>query len=447
METSDIGILIVDDEFSVRDSLDAWFSADGFRTGTAASADEALAALDRGKWEIVLTDIKMPGMDGMALLRRIKSTTPDTVVIMITAFAAVDTAIQALKDGAFDYICKPIDPDELTHIVRNVMDAIRLRNENRELREGIDRLAAVDEIVGGSAAIRNMIRLIGEVAPTDSTVMIRGESGTGKELAARAIHMNSRRKYFSLVTVNCGAIAETLLEDELFGHEKGAFTGAQYLRKGKLETADRGTIFFDEIGDIPPRMQIDILRVIETKRFTRLGGDKEIGVDFRIISATNRDLEQMVKDGTFREDLYYRLNVFRIDLPALRDRAEDIEPIARYWLGRLVEQMNKPVEGFTEQALARLAAHPWPGNVRELRNVIERALVSARGRRIDAADLSLPATGGPAAPTLMSIADMEKVHIEHVLRQVDWNISRAAEVLEIDRATLYNKIKKYGLRT
>jgi DNA-binding NtrC family response regulator len=451
MSPQDVGILIVDDEFSVRDSLASWFQADGYRVDTAADATEALQKLQNDKWNIVLLDIKMPGMDGIELQRHIKKIDPHIITIVITAFASVDTAIQALKDGAFDYICKPIDPDELSHLVRNAIERMRLLSENLALKERVNELFSTDEIVGDTPPMKNVIKMIQEVANTDATVMVRGESGTGKELVARAIHKNSGRRYFPLISINCGAYPEGLLESELFGHEKGAFTGAQFARKGKLEMADKGTIFFDEIGDITAKMQMDLLRVIETKRFYRLGGSKEIGTDFRIISATNRNLEEMVKSGAFREDLYYRLTVFTINLPALRERRDDIPLLAHYLLKKYGLSMTKQFEGFTPRAVDRMVRYHWPGNVRELRNVIERAMVVAHGPMIDEGDLSFPSAAdekaaAPAKGQGVSLRELERLHIAKTLDDLDWNISRAAEALEIDRVTLYNKIKKYELR-
>ncbi len=446
MQPQDIGILIVDDEFSVRDSLASWFEADGYRVDTAADANEALAKLQERKWNIVLLDIKMPGMDGIELQRHIKNIDANIITIIITAFASVDTAIQALKDGSFDYICKPIDPDELSHLVRNAIDRMRLLSENISLKERVDEMLAVDEIIGDTPAMHGVKKMIAEVAKTDATVMIRGESGTGKELVARAIHMNSNRRYFPLVSINCGAYPEGLLESELFGHEKGAFTGAQFPRKGKLEMANQGTIFFDEIGDISAKMQMDLLRVIETKRYYRLGGNKEIATDFRVISATNKNLEEMIKVESFREDLYYRLNVFMINLPPLRERVSDIPLIANYLLKKYSLSMNRQQDGFSADAMDRMTRYAWPGNVRELRNVIERAMVVAKGSRIDVDDLSFPTANEDVTSSMISLQDIEKDHIKRVLTQLNWNISRAAEVLEIDRATLYNKIKKYDLR-
>jgi two-component system response regulator HydG len=342
----------------------------------------------------------------------------------------------------YDYVSKPLDPDELTQLVRNAVEKRRLALENVRLRQNIDSLIAVDNIVGRSPQIRLALEKVAAVAQTESTVMIRGESGTGKELIARSIHGNSPRRYAPIISVNCGASTETLLESDLFGHEKGAFTGAQHRRKGKLEQANKGTIFLDEIGTISPKMQVDLLRVVETKRFTRLGGEDPIEVDFRIISATNRNLEDAVADGSFREDLYFRLNVVSIEIPPLRERDGDVPLLAHHFMEHFSRSMNKPLEGISDEAMLTLTSYEWPGNVRELRNVIERAAVVCKGSRIDADDLSFPFR---TRPTLgESLEDVEKAHIGRILERTEGNISQAAQILKIDRTTLYAKIKKYG---
>jgi DNA-binding NtrC family response regulator len=448
MKPSDIGILIVDDEASVRDALHKWFELDGYRVDSAADATIALQKMQDATWDIVLLDIKMPGMDGLELQRRIKEIDKDIITIMITAFASVDTSIQALKEGAFDYVVKPVDPDDMSHLIRNAVEQRRLYYENRQLRSHIEELNLTDDIVGQSEQLKAVLDKVSTVAPTDSTVMIRGESGTGKELIARAIHSNSTRRYFPIITINCGAYAEGLLESELFGHEKGAFTGALYQRRGKLEMADKGTIFLDEIGNISMKMQMDLLRVIEARQFCRLGGDKTINVDFRIICATNKDLEAAVRSGTFRDDLYYRLNVFSIELPPLRERPDDISRLARFFVNMYAQTMNKSTLDIAPETIALLEHYNWPGNVRELRNAIERAVVSTRGTIITPADLSFPL---PAAPTEIldeagSLKDMERSHIKKILRKTSGNIARAASILGISRLTLYKKIDKYRLK-
>jgi DNA-binding NtrC family response regulator len=440
-----VSILVVDDELSVRDSLTKWFKEDGYRADSAADGTEALKKLKPGVFDIIFLDIKLPGMDGMEVQQRIKEIDPSATIIMITAYASVDTAVKSLKEGAHDYVTKPVDPDYLSHLVANVIKQRRLLSENVQLKERLQELYEIDQIIGESPAMLKVFDLIKTVAPTDTTVMIKGESGTGKELIARAIHSNSPRRFFPIITVNCGGLAEGLTESEFFGHEKGAFTGALYRRKGKFEMANGGTVFLDEVGNIDPKSQTDLLRVIETRQFTRVGGDEIIKVDFRLICATNRDLELAVKQGTFREDLYYRLNVFSISIPPLRERRSDILLLCNYFLKKLASSMNKPITGFSSEAIQRLEAYDWPGNVRELRNAIERAVVVAKESQITVEDLPIP-TSLKAIPEGQSLEAVEKTHIVNVLEQMGWNITRSAEMLGIDRATLYHKIEKYGLR-
>jgi len=445
MNKSAIGILVVDDELIVRESLTKWFREDGFRVESAENAATALKKLQSAPWNLMLVDIKMPGMDGIELLQRVRETNKNVIVIIITAFATVDTAVKALKEGAYDYITKPIDPDYLDHLIDKALNQQQLLIENQKLKDAVSEMATGGEIIGESPEIQKVMELVQTVAPADTTVMIRGESGTGKELVARAIHTASPRRYFPIVTVNCGAMTETLLESELFGHERGAFTGAQYRRKGKVELADGGTLFLDEIGNIDTKTQMDLLRVIETKQFTRVGGTEIIRSDFRVICATNKDLEKAVKDGTFREDLYYRLNVFSIPLPPLRGRRGDIAKLSHYFLEKYARQMNKKVQGFTPEAMLALKAHDWPGNVRELENAIERAMVVTQGPMIEREHLPLNAAAS-AASEGKRLDDVEHRHIEHVLRENGWNVSRSAAILDIDRVTLYHKIEKYGLK-
>jgi len=444
MKKSDIGILIVDDERIVRESLTKWFREDGFRAEAAASGAEALRKLDQG-WHILLADIKMPGMDGVELLQRVREINPDITVIMITAFASVESAVKALKSGAYDYVTKPIDPDYLDHLIRKVMNERQLADENLRLRNTVDVLTGDRTIIGESEGIQELKKTIQAVAPTDTTVMIRGESGTGKELVAGAIHSSSPRRYFPLVVVNCGAMTETLLESELFGHERGAFTGAQYRRKGKVELADGGTLFLDEIGNIDAKTQMDLLRVLETKQFMRVGGSEMIHSDFRVLSATNRDLELAVREGNFREDLFYRLNVFTIDIPPLRSRPDDIPLLALHFLRKYAQAMSKCVTSFTPAAMEVLMAHSWPGNVRELENAVERALVLCTGHELESRDLSIQG-GREVQLQGKRLQDAEQAHIQSILRETEWNISKSARILDIDRVTLYNKIEKFGLK-
>lgn len=440
---TNISILVVDDEESVRDSLYDWFLEDGYIVECAANAKEALSILESRDFDIILADLKMPGMDGLEMQRRIKSMNKGAIIIIMTAFASVDTAVRALKEGAFDYITKPFDPDDLTHLIRNASKQIMLRAENEALKNKIISLENIDDIIGSSPAMIRVLKEVESVAQSNASVIITGESGTGKELIARAIHTNSPRKYFPLVTVHCGALTESLLESELFGHEKGAFTGAMFNRKGRFEMADGGTIFLDEIATISAKMQVELLRVLEAKSFMRVGGNKEISSDFRVICATNRDLRLMVEKGTFREDLYYRLNVVSINVPPLRERPEDIPLLADYFIKKYCRSMSRNLITIEPAALRRLEEFEFPGNVRELENMIERAIVVGNGKEIRLKDL--PLDKDIIGVTLESLEDHERKHIRQILSKYDWNISKAAKALQIDRVTLYNKIKKYEL--
>jgi len=439
-----ISILIVDDEESVRDSLYNWFIEDGFRVECAENAKRALTILESDQFDIILADIKMPGMDGLEMLRRIKSIKPDAIVIVMTAFATVDTAVKALKDGAYDYVTKPFDPDDLTHLIRNATKQISLVEENENLKQKVISLENVEDLIGKSQGMKNVLRQVESVAQTNSSVIITGESGTGKELVARAIHANSPRKFFPFVSVHCGALTESLLESELFGHEKGAFTGAMYNRKGRFEMADSGTIFLDEIATISTKMQVELLRVLESKTFMRVGGNKEISSDFRVICATNKDLKSMVEKGNFREDLFYRLNVVNIQIPPLRERKDDIPMLVNYFINKYCTSMNKPSASIDPAALIRIQEFNFPGNIRELENMIERAIVVGNGKRITLKDLPLEKTF--VSNTAESLDDFEKAFILQILNKYDWNISRTARALKVDRVTLYNKIKKYDLK-
>lgn len=439
-----ISILIVDDEESVRDSLLNWFIEDGYSVECAENAKKALQLLELRDFDIILADIKMPGMDGMEMHRRIKALNKDSIVIIMTAFASVDTAVQALKDGAFDYVTKPFDPDDLSHLIRNAAAQITLKGENEALKNRVTSLEAIDDFVGQSDAIRKVLVQIESVAQSNSSVIITGESGTGKELVARAIHSNSARRYFPLISVHCGALTESLLESELFGHEKGAFTGATFNRKGRFEMADGGTIFLDEIATISPKMQIELLRVLETKSFVRVGGNREITSDFRVICATNRDLKGMVANGTFREDLFYRLNVVNIHIPPLRERPEDIPLLVSHFIKKYCNAMSRDMISVDAAALKHLEKFEFPGNVRELENMIERAIVIGNGKEIKLKDL--PMGKESTGSSVESLEELEKRHIEDILIKYSWNVSRSARALNVDRVTLYNKIRKYGLK-
>jgi len=437
-------LLIVDDEQVVRDSLVHWFTEEGYRVEAAATAAEALARLASGDVDLIIADIRMPGMDGLELLEKIQSEQLDTAVIIMTGYASVESAVRALKHGAFDYITKPFDPDDLSVVVRNALEQQRLKRENRMLREQLAESQAVSELIGQSEAMRRVREQIETVAPVDTTVLIEGESGTGKELVARAIHRLSPRRYNPMVVVHCGALTETLIESELFGHEKGAFTGAQYRKKGKFEAAMGGTIFLDEIADISLKTQTDLLRVLQEREIVRVGGTQPIKVDFRVIAATNRNLAELVKEGRFRSDLYYRLNVFTIHLPPLRERHGDTALLAQYFLEKFSRQMNRKFTGFERAAMELLVSHNWPGNVRELENIIERAVVVGREPLIRASDLAL---SRPAETTDdLTLEAVERKHILRVLEDFGWNQTQAAKALGIDRVTLYHKIRRYGLK-
>ncbi|MEJ2535463.1 MAG: sigma-54 dependent transcriptional regulator [Calditrichia bacterium] len=440
-------ILIVDDELSVRTSLKEWFLEEGFTVETAESGEDALNKMHTGPYDLILLDIKMPGMDGITLQKKIKEIDEDAIIIIMTAYASVDTAVEALKLGAFDYVTKPFDPDDLSQLIRNALKQKELTSENVQLKEKISELSGVDDIIGQSEEMKRVFEMVDTVAETDSTVLIRGESGTGKELIARAIHSRSKRRYFPIVAVNCGAIPETLLESELFGHEKGAFTGAQYRRKGKLELANGGTLFLDEIGDISFKMQIDLLRVLEGKRFTRLGGSEEISVDFRLICATNKNLEKLVEEEKFRDDLYYRINVFSIFLPPLRKRKSDIIMLANHFIQKYARSMGKPKKSIASNVQEMMLEYSWPGNVRELENAIERAMVIGKGPEITIEDLPLHInTTEKSNSGKVKLSDLEKDHILRILEETGGNVTKAANLLGIDRVTLYNKMKKYGVK-
>lgn len=440
-----ISLLIVDDEESVRDSLYNWFIEDGYSVDYAENAKEALTMIESKNYDIILADIKMPGMDGLEMHRRIKSLNTNSIVIVMTAFASVETAVQALKDGAYDYVTKPFDPDDLSHMVRNATNHILLKAENETLKNKLITLENIDDIIGTSTAMMKVLKDVESVAQSNSSVIITGESGTGKELIAKAIHSNSPRKFFPLVSVHCGALSESLLESELFGHEKGAFTGAMFNRKGRFEMADGGTIFLDEIATISPKMQIELLRVLESKTFVRVGGNKEIKSDFRVICATNKDLKQLVDNGIFREDLYYRLNVVNIRIPPLRERPEDIPLLVDHFIKKYCTSMSRNPISIDQSALKRIQEYEFPGNVRELENMIERAIVIGNGKEILLKDL--PLEKDIISTAYESLNDLEKKYIYEVLIKYDWNISRSAKALKVDRVTLYNKIKKYNLKS
>jgi DNA-binding NtrC family response regulator len=378
-------------------------------------------------------------------LKQIKGILPDAEVIMMTAYATVDTAVKAMKEGAFDYLVKPFDPDQVELLIKRIVEHRELVLENILLRQKLEERSRYDEIIGQSDAMQAVFELISRVAPTDSTVLITGESGTGKELIAQAIHGNSTRCYNPFIAVSCGALPDSLLESELFGYEKGAFTGAEHMKRGRFEMANGGTLFLDEIGDISLKTQVDLLRVLQNKEFSRLGGEAVISADVRILAATNRDLKKAIAEQRFREDLFYRLNVISIHVPPLRERKEDIPLLADAFISKFCLEMNKEEMKIAPSALKALMNYDWPGNVRELENIIERALVIGRGKEIRPDDLPFAQKAAVPENLPKSLKLMEEMHIRRILDETDWNISRAARELDIDRQTLYNKIKKYGL--
>jgi len=441
-----IKIIVVDDELSIRESLKGWLQQDGYQVETAASGPEALAKNAENRFDIMLIDVKMPEMDGLTLLKKIKETDADTAIIMMTAHGAIQDAVEAMKLGAHDYLLKPFDLEEFSLTIEKLVQMLNLAMENLILKERVAVITRFEKLVGQSPAMIKLFEAIVDVAQSDATVLITGETGTGKELVARAVHAQSPRCYAPFIAINCGAFTEQLLESELFGHEKGAFTDAQYTKKGRLEMANAGTLFLDEVGDISMKMQIDLLRVLETREFSRVGGTATLRSDFRVIAATNQDLQEAIHKKTFRRDLYYRLNVIHLHVPPLRERPEDIPPLAQHFLWRYATETNKKIDSIAPEAMEAMRRYPWPGNVRELENAIERAVVMGKSRQIRLSDLPLAIPQeGAAEMERMSLEEMERQHIARVLASGGGNLSNVAKTLRINRSTLYHKIKKYGL--
>jgi DNA-binding NtrC family response regulator len=444
-------ILVVDDEEIMCESLAAWLREDGYAVDTAASGKQALEAARQSDYAIYFVDLKMPGgLDGIETMMEIRRLRPDSSVIIVTAYATVDTAITAMKEGAQEYIVKPCNPEEISLLVERIIKVKNLQRENAILRRKLNRKYNYRDIITKNSRMQEILQLTQEIASLRSTVLIRGESGTGKELVARAIHFSGDRASKPFITVSCAALAETLLESELFGYEKGAFTGAQSQAKGKFELAGGGTIFLDEIGDISPKLQADLLRVLQERSFYRLGGAEEVKVDVRVIAATNKDIAEAVREGRFRDDLYYRLNVIEIRIPPLRDRRDDIPLLARHLVERLAHELGKPIGEISESALKLLLDYEWPGNVRELENAIERAIVTCRGQVLNEDDFAflsqaLSARSNWAVPANMTLQDLEKQAITATLGRTHGNIKEAATVLGIDRSTLYEKLKRYDI--
>ena len=437
--------MIVDDERIIRESFFHWFQKSGHRVATAASGDEALAKLGETPFDLLFVDIKMPGMDGIELLAAVKETYPETMVIIITAYGSIESAVQAMKIGATDYLLKPFKPDQLSLLMEKVIQQQKRQSEFDYLKGRLEKITRFDNIIGQSAAMAAIFEMIAEVAGTDASVLLAGETGTGKELIAKAIHAKSPRANLPFIAINCGAIPDTLLESELFGHQKGAYTGAMQARKGFFEVVNGGTLFLDEVGEISPKMQVDLLRVLEEKMITRVGSRQPVSVDFRLITATSRDLEGQINAGDFRDDFYYRINVIQIEIPPLRQRREDIALLADHFLKKFCHETTKRVDRISPHAYRILDTYEWPGNVRELENAIERAVVLSKSRilnELDFAFLRPPTAASLPGPALR---EMEKYHICRILDQHGWNVTQAAKALEINRVTLHKKIRRYQL--
>lgn len=442
-------LLLVDDEKRMCAVLKAALEKDNLAITTADSGEAAWAALSVEAFDVIVSDIKMPGMSGIELLKKVKAKTPETEVLLMTAYADTKTAVEAMKSGAYDYIIKPFEIEELRLKIRNILEKHSLREENKDLRGQLKRRFSLENMVGKSSAMQKVYELVEKVAPTDATVLIRGESGTGKELVARAIHQLSRRIEQPFIAVNCGALPESLLESELFGHEKGAFTGADRQKPGRFELAGQGTLFLDEIGDITPATQVKLLRVLQQREIVRLGGTETVKIHARTLAATNKNLEEAVGATSFREDLYYRINVFPIFLPPLRERSEDIPDLVAHFLA----MQNIEPDGIEPRALQSLIEYVWPGNVRELENVIERALIMSGGKPITQEDLpqhvrGLSGAGAMAATPeadLLNLDDMERRLIERALDRAAGNKSKAAKMLGITRRQLYSKMERWSV--
>jgi DNA-binding NtrC family response regulator len=440
-----VKVLVVDDEAIVRESLRDWLIDVGYQVFTAENGPKALEIIEKERLGIVITDLVMPGMDGIEMMERAKEIQPDIEVIIITAYASIPTAIAAMRKGAYDYIEKPFCPERAELLVKKLAQHQELVVENLSLRQRLEDHYRFENIITKSSKMQRMIELIKVVAKSNATVLITGESGTGKELVARAIHSQSHRQSKPFVAVSCAALPESLLESELFGHEKGSFTGAYARKKGKFEFANGGTLFLDEIGEMSANIQVHLLRVLEEKEFSRVGGNEPIKVDVRVVSATNKDLRKAIEKGEFREDLYYRLNVVPIELPPLRERKEDIPLLARHFLNKFALENKKEVSEFSPEATEFLLGYDWPGNVRELENAIERAAILAKDSLITIADL--PQENMSLARSTMpekNLREVEKEHILDVLGETGGNYSEAARLLGITRMTLYKKAREYS---
>jgi DNA-binding NtrC family response regulator len=444
-------VLVVDDEAIALKNLERVLAKEGYEVTTAASGQAALRHLREGAFAAVLTDLKMEKVDGMQVLRRSKEIDPDAEVILITGYAAVETAIEAMRHGAYHYLAKPFKLDEVRKVVREAVEKVGLKKENRRLRESIESMKDRVDIVTQDPGMLRVLDTARDVTATDCNILITGESGTGKELMARYIHRHSRRAAATFLAINCGAFTEELLTSELFGHEKGAFTGAVARKKGLVEMADGGTLFLDEVTEMSPAMQVRLLRVLQEKEFMRVGGTEAIRADVRFLAATNRNVEEAVASGAFRQDLYYRLNVVTLDLPPLARRQEDIPLLAHFFLKKHAERMGKKVETISDEVLQLLSGYGFPGNIRELENLVERGVALAKGSVLEAAHLPEDLRRmrlkvfRREAGKIPSLDAQEKAYIRWVLDEVDGNRSRAAAILGIDRVSLWRKLKRYGI--
>ncbi|MFQ6070196.1 MAG: sigma-54-dependent transcriptional regulator [Candidatus Aminicenantales bacterium] len=436
-------ILVVDDESIVRESLRDWLSSMGYKVEIAASGEEALQIIGQKKIHIMIADLIMPGIDGIELMKKAKKLIPTLSTIIITAHGTIQTAITAIREGAYDYIEKPFCPEKVELLIEKLVEHQNLIEENISLRRKIEDRFLFESIIAKSSKMIKIIELIKTVAPTNATVLITGETGTGKEVVARAIHHQSHRKNKPFIATSCAALPESLLESELFGHEKGSFTGAVAKKKGKFEAADKGTLFLDEIGEINMNTQIHLLRALEEKKITRVGGNEEIEVDVRVIAATNKNLKSLVKEGKFREDLYYRLNVVTFDLPPLKERKEDILPLAEHFLKKYAEENGKRVKKFSPQVVEFMLNYSWPGNVRELENMVERGVILSKQGAITMDELPQDVIH-PSQVEEKTLEAVTKNHILNILEETKGNISKAAKILGIQRMTLYNRLKKYN---
>lgn len=443
---SKIRIMIVDDEMIVRQSLLTWFKKYGHEVETAASGLEALEKLGQNSFQVMFVDIKMPGMDGLELLEKVKQDYPDIMVVIITAYGSIESAVKAMRTGASDYLLKPFKPDQLSLVMERILCQQKITREYQYLKGHLEQITRFDNIIGQSAPMKKLYSIIPEVARSDASILITGETGTGKELVARAIHAKSLRAELPFVAINCGALPDTLMESELFGHKKGAFTGATHARKGFLEIVSGGTLFLDEIGDISPKMQVDLLRVLEEKQMFSVGSETPVSVDFRLVSATRHNLEDRIMEKSFREDFYYRINVIKIQLPALRERKDDIALLAEHFMEKYSHETTKIVDRITSDAITLLTSYDWPGNVRELENAIERAVVLSRSRTLDAGDFSFLQPARAAAPKAQTLKAVQAEHVLRVLEEQDWQITRSAEILGINRTTLHKIIKRDQLK-